>query len=436
MNITDEFIDYLIDCNDRITNKDLEKAKYCLLDYLGVTYAGASVNSEVLSEMDFETGECDIIGTNIKTDTATAAFVNGYNAHTVEMDDGHRYAAIHLGSVIISAIVAVAQEKHAQGQDCSSDLILCGIVIGYEAAVRCGISMQPGHKKRGYHTTGTCGSIGAAVGIGVMLGFNREQMKGTITGAATSAAGFLEIQEDESEMKPYNIGHAAMAGVMAAKIGALGLCPPDDILGGERGVLKVMTDTFSEDKLLEKTDYLEIERIYIKPYASCRHCHPAMEAAMRIRNESNLEPQNIDRIIVDTYEFAVRGHDHTLIQGVESAKLSIPYSVAVAYITQDGGLDAFTEEKINDEEILSLTEKATVSSVDEFTQQSPEKRISEVHIFSGDKEYVSHVDYAKGEPENPMTDEEIRNKFISLMKWAGKQSQTDQILSVIENMEL
>lgn len=226
MNITDTFIDYLYDCEARIENRHRKKARECLLDYLGVVYAGAKCNSDF--GMNVCGGRCVVFGSMRKTDALTAAFVNAYNAHTIELDDGSRFGAIHLGASIISAILAAGQEW-----DCTMEEMLRGIVIGYEAAVRCGFAMQPGHKKHGFHTSGTCGTVGAAVGIAFMLHYDREQLKSTISGAATSAAGLLEIQEDSSQMKPYNLGHSALSAVMASRVGRMAPMPPDDILGAQ-----------------------------------------------------------------------------------------------------------------------------------------------------------------------------------------------------------
>lgn len=430
MTVTEKFIAYLYACNDKLPPRVLEIAKSCLIDYLGAAYAGSVENGRILPAMGDASGKCSVFGTGKKADVLTAAFLNGYSAHLLELDDGHRYGAIHLGAVIISAILAAAQNRYARESGFTLEPLLRGIVIGYEAAVRCAISMQPGHKKRGYHTSGTCGTIGAAAGIGIMLGFGRARMKSAISGAATSAAGFLEIQENGSEMKPYNIGHAAMSGVMAAAIGEAGVRPPNDILGGPRGVLRVMTDTFRQEALYAQAEYFEIERIYVKPYAACRHCHAAMEAAIKLRNTCGLEPENIRKISVYTYEQAVGGHDHIAIEGVPSAKLSIPYSVAAAYIFGHGGLEAFSKAAVTNRRVLSLAERVQVIAWDEFTRQSPGKRIAEVWIFSDKDHYTYRVDYAKGEPENPMTEEERNQKFIQLMDWAQKPRLADEILSL------
>ncbi len=428
MNITEAFLDYLYTRNASISPEVLHKARYCLLDYLGAAYAGCRETAENLPVEPVEGGACSVLGTARKTDALQAAFLNAYNAHVQELDDGHRFGAIHLGAAIVSALLAVAQEQQALGAPCGEEALCRGIVLGYETAVRCGAAMQPGHKKQGFHTSGTCGTIGAAAGIAFMLGYNRQQLKTTLSGAATCAAGVLEIQEDASKMKPYNLGHAAMSAVMAAKIGRTALTPPEDILGGPRGVLRILTDCFSEEKLLQQTPLFEIQRIYVKPYAACRHCHPAVEAAVQLRRETGIPANAVEEIRVATYEQAVRGHDHRNIQGAASAKLSLPFCVAAAYATGECGIDTFSPAQITDRALLALTEKVLVEVEPDFTRQCPQKRMSRVCIRSGDREYRCTVEYAKGEPENPMTDGEIESKFLTLMTWAGEHARGARIL--------
>ncbi len=427
MNATDVFVDYLYDLSQDMPERVICQAKRCLLDYLGAVYAGAYENREMMLHYPVQSGRSTIIGADTKVDALSAAFINGYNAHTVELDDGHRFGAIHLGAVIISAVLAVAQEVQSTAEN-----VFRGIVMGYEAAVRTAMAIQPGHKKRGYHTSGTCGSIGAAVGVAFALGYDKTQLKSVISGAATSAAGLLEIQEDASRMKPYNIGHAAMAGVQAAYIGGCGLCPPDDILGGKRGFCRTLSDTFFEERLTEKYDYYEIERIYVKPYAACRHCHPAIEAAIHIATTHALTVEQIERVDVYTYDLAVRGHDHQNIQGVTSAKLSMPYSVAAAMIRKNAGMEVYTEAEVQSADLCALTRRVFVTSEETFTSLCPQKRVSEVHVIADGNEYIHRVDYAKGEPENPLTDQEIQEKFKDLMKWAGHEKRMLDILSTIE----
>jgi 2-methylcitrate dehydratase PrpD len=406
-----KFIEYLRQKATNIPEKIVETAKDCLCDYLAVTEAGAAANKDRWAAFleHADSGKTQVIGCEVFTDSKTAAFVNGFNAHSLELDDGQRFAMIHLGGSIISALLSAASENQIKKNE-----LLKGIVMGYEAACRLAISMQPSHKKCGYHTAGTCGTIGSAIAVAFALNMNFRQMETVLTAALASAAGILEIQEQASELKPYNIGRAAMDGLNAAYMGFTDFIGPEDMLDGERGFLKIFSRENNLKKMTEKTDYFEVERIYIKPYAACRHCHSSIEAALKLRGK--ILAENISKIVVQTYHLAVKGHDHTEIAGTASAKLSIPYCVAVALITGKADVSSFALPYVNRKDIRELTKKVEVVENEQFTKESPDKRIARVIVCDAAGNSVScQVDYAKGEPENPMSRQEIICKACSLV---------------------
>ena len=250
-NITQAFADYLFGKAAQIREELLAKARACREDTLAVTAAGAAKNRTHWGPLlDLvPAGPAELVGYEKTTDSKTAALLNGFNAHALELDDGQRFAMIHLGAAIVSAIQAAAADR-----EIGEDAVLRGIVMGYEAACRAAIAMQPSHKNRGYHTAGTCGAIGAAVGVAFALGMDPQQMKRGLTCAAGSAAGMLEMQEQRSELKPYNLGRAAMDGLAAAYMGYADFETPEDILGGERGFYRTFADTFDPEKLTEDRD--------------------------------------------------------------------------------------------------------------------------------------------------------------------------------------
>lgn len=415
MNLTDSFIDGLIEKSEAIPFQVSELARKCLMDYLGVTIGGLKYLKEVHPELI--------------SNSPSPSFLNGFAAHVLELDDGHRHGMIHLGAAIFSAVLSIAERENL-----SSYSVLHGIVMGYETAVRCACALQPGHKVRGYHVSGTCGTIGSAMGIAFACGYNKEQFKSTLACAISSAAGVLEIQEQASEMKPYNLGRAAFDGVLAAQIGKLSFPGPDDILGGKRGFLAVLTDTphleyltdFSED------DYA-IEGIYQKVHAACRHCHPAIDATLEMQKEMKLQPEEIERIEVHTYKLAVGSHDHTDIRGISSAKLSTPYAVALAIVKGSAGYADYNEDNLNEYWIKNVTNKVRIVEDDDLTQQSPAVRGARVTIFMKDgREFEAPCMYPKGEPENPLTREELEEKFRGLAMYGGLSlAECNEIISEI-----
>lgn len=411
-NVTLALVDYLFTKAETITDSLRKRADACREDYLAVVAAGAVKNRSHWRQLleRLPDGTSELVGYNKKADSKTAALINGFNAHALELDDGQRFAMIHLGASIISAIKAAADEN-----DISDEQFKIGVVMGYEAACRVAISMQPSHKNRGYHTAGTCGTIGCAVGVAFALGLDKVQMNRVLTCAAGSAAGMLEIQEQRSEIKPYNVGRAAMDGLAAAYMGLTDYETPDDMFGGERGFFKTFADQFDLEKLVGAQDYFEIERIYVKPYASCRHSHSAVEAAIKLHDKLIID--QIESVEVKTYKLGVKGHDHTAIQGIASAKLSTPYAVAAGLLYGRADLTAF--EPLDDI-IVALAQKVKVIEDPELTAESSKKRVAIVTVKMKDgTEHNARVDYAKGDPENPMTEKELAEKKRLLLAYVA-----------------
>lgn len=417
MNITDTFIDGLVAKSQSVPFRVNEKAKECLLDYLGVAIGGVKYLKEVNPEL---------IDSSL-----SPVFLNGFAAHVLELDDGHRHGMIHLGASIITAVL-----EEAKNEDIDYTNLLHGIVMGYEVAVRCARAIQPGHKVRGYHVSGTCGTIGSAMGIAFAYGYSKEQMKSTLACAVSSAAGVLEIQEQASQMKPYNLGRAAYDGVLAAKMGKLAMHGPVDILGGKRGFLVALTNSPKPEFL---TDFKEedfcIEGIYQKVHAACRHCHPAIDATIDMRNYLRLKPEQVEKVEVHTYKLAVGSHDHTQIMGISSAKLSTPFAVALAIVKGSAGYAEYNDNNLNDYWIKNLTSKVKVIEDEELTQRSPAVRGARVTLYLKDGGvFEASCLYPKGEPESPLTRVELEEKFRGLALYGGftREKCNEIITSVLD----
>ena len=407
--------------------------KGCLLDYLGVALAGAhelkAKLGAFLSALPDEAHAAPVIGMQTSAGMENAALLNGISAHYFDLDDGSRFGMIHLGAPVFSALLSLYKPYRIEPK-----LFLRAALVGYETALRLAMAIQPSHKKRGHHATGTCGCIGAAAAAAVAMGLSEQGISNTVAAAAASAAGLLEMIEDSSELKPFNAGKAAQNAITAALIGASGFAGPMDPIGGKRGVVKVMADEFKAEAFDRSSNKYAILGIYKKPYASCRHCHSAVEAALTLQR--SIEADDIESITVNTYGLAVFGHDHTNIPSVGSAKMSIPYSVAAAIALGTGGIEAMTESAAANERILALTKLVEVKEDPEFSSLVPQKRIAQVVIKLRSGETLSEkVAYPKGEPENPMSAEELELKFRQLAEYAGKDKEyCDRMIDRVDSM--
>lgn len=438
MNVSQSFFSEI----DKIARKEISsevmaRARRSLLDYLAVTCAGAAFQKEKLeSYFDFaspEEGDFKVIGTGRNLALKEAVFLNGLNAHALDFDDGTNSGIIHLGSPVFSLLLPLSQRHHIRVED-----MLRAAVVGYEASYTLAVSIQPQHKAMGYHATGTCGTIGATLAAAYMLGFTEEERYQAFATACVSASGMLKVLDDGSELKPYNVAKTALLSLTSLQLAKAGFKGHVDPLGGYRGFLKMMTgdeNTVIKPTLLNGT--YAIMKSYTKPYASCRYTHPPVEAAIHLRDKFGLKPENVRQIKVETYNLAVSGHDHTDVKGAYSAKMSTPYSTAVALIYGKAGLQEFSEENLQNPLVRSLTGKVQVVADEEMSRIFPDKQSALVSILTDNGSYSERVDFPKGEPENPMTEAEFRSRYEGLMAFGNVDKNVyETVYEMIDNQDL
>lgn len=423
--------------NMRLSETVLERGLQSFLDYIAVTSAGVIFQKEKIKRyVTFsqpESGNFKAIGTRKNLALKEAVFLNGLNAHALDFDDGTNSGIIHLGSPIFSLLIPLAQRY-----DITVDEMLKAAIIGYETSYTMAVSIQPGHKAMGYHATGTCGVLGATVAAAYMLGFTDEERFQAFSTACVSASGMLKVLDDGSELKPYNVAKTALLALTSLQLAKAGFKASPDPLGGNRGFFKMMTgheDVELKPVLLNGT--YAIMKTYTKPYASCRYTHPAVEAAIHLRNKYNIKIQDVKNITVKTYSLAVSGHDHVDIPGSYSAKMSIPYSLAAGLMFGKAGLQEFSEEAVRNTELLDLTRKVHVMPDEELSKVFPEIQAAIVDIETESGVVTERVDFPKGEPENPLSDQEFRDRYNALMAYANiDASISDKVFDSVYKPEI
>lgn len=438
MNKTEQFLNKINELFQKeIPGHVIERARLSLLDYIGVTLAGVTGLKDKLETYlcneNLESGDISAIGLGCKLSMKDAVFLNGLNGHALDFDDGTNTGIIHLGSPVFSVLLPLAQRY-----DISAGKFLKAVVIGYETSFTIAVSIQPKHKEMGYHATGTCGVLGIALAVSYMLDYTSEQTKNAFAAACVSATGMLQVLDDGSELKPYNVAKSALLGLISTQIARAGFVGNPDPLGSFRGYLKMMAgDNNLELKEPLMNGTYAIEKSYTKPYAACRYCHPAIEAAIRMKERYGILKEDVLSVQVSTYYWAVSKHDHTEIPSSASGKMSIPYSVAVGLIYGKAGLLEYDSCHVTDEEILKLTRKVCVHADDELTRLFPgvTTAIVVLETISGEC-YTERVDHPKGEPENPLTEEEFDARFIELAVFGGKtQEDAAAIIRSVKTMD-
>ena len=438
MNKTEMFLEAIHNVYQKpIPDNVILRAKLALLDYIGVTLAGlkeqgSKINS-LMDDFSDNGGMIYPIGISKPMSINNAAFLNGLNGHALDFDDGTNAGIIHLGSPIFSVLLPLAQKHHFSGET-----LLKAAILGYETSFTMARTIQPVHKKRGYHATGTCGLLGIAVAVSYALGYTEQEKKNAFSTAAVSATGTLKVLEDGSQLKPYNVAKTALLGLIATQMAKAGFDTPDDALSGMAGFLSQMYGSEDVDfisPLLNGT--YAIEKAYIKPYAACRYTHPSIDIAKDLRKSNMVDVELIDRVKIKTYSLAVKKHDHTDIKGSASAKMSIPYNFAVTYVLGKTGMEAFTSDALENPKVQSLTKKIVVTEDAEMTAAFPEKTIATVEVVLKDGSILKGESILpKGEPENPLSLEETIEKFSALAVYGGKTDEEIQkIVDATLNVE-
>jgi 2-methylcitrate dehydratase PrpD len=339
-----------------------------------------------------------------------AALINGTASHAVEFDDIWRNAVYHPGAPVIAAALATAQVQGAGGE-----AFLRGVIVGYEISTRIGEAVMPSHYKY-WHTTGTVGCFGAAAAAATLLGCNREQIMNALGTVGTFAAGLQQAFRSEAMSKPLHAGRAAEAGVLAATAAAKGVTGVHDILEGEVGfgaAMSVKPDWVKATDGLGK--HYNITQVTFKNHGCCGHNFPSLDAVIELKSKHRLAPKDIAKVRIATYQGGLDVVNNYKPEGDYQAKFSLPYTVAHALIHGSVRIDAFGPDRLNDPQLRALMGKVELTADAEMSRNFPRQRAARVEIETVDGRKLSHLqETRKGDPELPLSDEELDDKFIEL----------------------
>lgn len=415
-NLRQRFSEFIVNTSFNDLPKEVvDQTKQCILDFVGVALAGSKVGlAPIITNIICNNGgtqEATLIGDGRKIPALNAALINSIKGHTLDMDDGHRYAGAHPGIVVIPAALAIGELKNVKGKD-----LIEAIVVGYETFIRIASSINPYHAQRGFHTTGTVGTFGAAAACSKLLRLNRMHVENALAIAGLQGAGLLEVVTSGQMMKPLHPGRASEAGVLAALLSSEGAEGPDLIFEGEKGFFRAFSNFNNTNNVAEDLgSNFEIMNTYFKLHATCRASHASIDAVMQICMNHKLSHNDILEIEIKTFPHAINLCGQiTHPDNILAAKFSIPYSVAMAIYLGDLSADKFTDKNIRDENIQKLASKVKVHVSEEWAECYPEKRGATVTIKTktGDS-YSFSLPLAKGAPENPATIDELKGKFLN-----------------------
>jgi len=383
----------------------VHQAKRVILDSLGTMYMGAR-KEEASGIIKFlkklETSpECTVIGADFKASLPWAAFANAAYAQVHDCNDGHREAAAwggssHPGRVAIPTALAVGEKLSSSGMD-----MITAIVIGYDVAT----------KLRGMKDRPPCSAYCSAAIASKLMGLNADESRFAMGIAGYhSPKGFPRTMGLDTNF--LSNGYQAKVGIEAALLAKEGLNGPK--LGDDNR----LSTRFASRGLGKE---FEIMNVYIKPYPTCRMTHGAVEALLELKKEFEIIPENVEEVTVRQLTHGMYITDEKV--GVDSyyknCQFNLPYIAACAIADGEVGKTQFTKERIADPALHELAEKIKVAPDEGLDSIYPEEcRPTTVMVKTKDGNvYEKRVDYPKGEPRTPLTDDELFGKFVS---WSGE----------------
>jgi 2-methylcitrate dehydratase PrpD len=331
----------------------------------------------------------------------------------VEFDDIHRDSGFHPGSPTVAAALAVAQTA-GHGMDA----LLRALVAGYEVGGRIALAVQPSHYRM-WHTTATVGTISAAVAAALLLGCDSARMAHAIALAATMAGGLQQALRAEGMSKPLHPGHAAEAGILAARAAAGGVTGAPDMLHGPAGFAAATSDgTGRWDRALEGLgERFVIATITFKNHGCCGHIFPALDGLLALRGRHPFRPAEVARIHIGGYRATAEMCDRPVVTSEQEARFSA--QICVATLLHHGAvrLDAFAPERLGDPVLRAFMPKVSVGLAPDLADAYPGRRAARIRLELNDGRVFDHEQPTrKGDPEDPLTDAELDGKFRELVQ--------------------
>jgi 2-methylcitrate dehydratase PrpD len=419
-----------------------EQAKGYLLDIMGCIIGGSKEpQAKALIEVVKAEG-CKPQGTvfmnGLKTSVMYAALINGTMGHALELDDSHREAVMHPSAVVFPAVFALGEKLGVSGKE-----LILAYVLGLEVMIRVGESFLGKSTYQGFHPTGTCGVFGAAAGCAALLRLNSRQTKYALGLAGSFAAGTLECTGEGSWQKPLQAGHPAMCGVLAASLADQNFVGSGTVLDGPGGLIKAFSfkDIYDYGRITETLGKKwEMMDTSIKVHACCRFSAPEVDCALDLYRRG-VRAKDVKEILAKVCDYTIK----VLCNPTESkvrpvtrvdAQFSLPYAIAVAICRNRAGAAEFRREALNDPEVLRLAEKVRWELDPGAESMYPKAYPATlVAILNDGQQLESHVDYPKGDPENPASMEEIIDKFNSVTGAILSQTEREEIIEQVGRLE-
>jgi 2-methylcitrate dehydratase PrpD len=414
---------------DAVPSEVIWRAKHSILDGFGLAVAGArtegvAIAAAEVASYDCQAGTSTVLGRGTVLPARFAAFLNGMAIHADDFDDTQLavlpdrvYGLLtHPTAPVLPAVLALAEREGCGGAD-----LLAAYLVGVEVESAIAESINPRHYEAGFHSTGTAGTFGAAAGAARLLGYDAEETATALALAGSQAAG---LRENFGTMtKPFHAGRAAESGLLAASLAGKGFTTAPNILEANRGFFSAAGGGYDPTKI---TDQLGAPWTFadpgvsIKPYPSGSLTHPAMTAFLELVLAHDLRAEDVEEVRVGTNRHMPNALIHHRPTDHLAAKFSMEFCIAILLLRRRAGLTEFRDEVVCDPVVKAAIEKVRFEVDPEADAAGYNNMTSIIRVRLKDgREIEGRAAFAKGSPANPMSEQELRQKFTDCLEAGG-----------------
>lgn len=422
-----------------LTDRDYGQLRNLLLDHLGCCYRGACVpwgtKMRRWAAQQHAAGDAPLFADAMTTSPAVAAFVNATAAHGLELDDTHDESISHPGAPVIATALALAATR-----DCTTDEFFAAIVAGYEVVARVGAATNAAHVvEHGFHPTSLFAGFGVVAVAAVMRDFDAERLQRAWGLMLSMAGGSMQFSQETAgtTVKRLHGGLAALHGVMAADLAALGIDGPEQALDGRYGLLNIFGgDQRFERLTLRHADAPEIHRVSFKAYPCCRFFHSTLDALRELTAEFSVDAASILRYRVGGPEVLSTQHVVRRPESEMAAQYSLPFALGAATVYGPRSVDGYAADALADERVLAIADRVEVVADSDLQAQFPDHFGSwlEIELADGRVRRAEVLD-SIGTPANPMDLDELIAKFDNLVAPVNADLKGADIALAVESLD-
>jgi 2-methylcitrate dehydratase PrpD len=414
----------------------VDTARRAILDCLGVMLAG-SVEPAARIVTDIARSEggvplATVVGTPLRTGAVWAALANGTAAHALDFDDTNFTMMGHPTAPVLSAALAAGELALADGR-----ALVHAFLLGFEVETTLAEVLNPAHYEKGFHATGTLGTMGAAAATARLLGLDATQTRTALAIAASQASG---LKENFGTMtKPFHAGHAARSGVLSALLAREGFTASEQALEGPQGYFAVLGAGKRDEQALETLGApwkILKTGVAVKPYPSCACTHSIIDSTLELRRTHAIAPEQVERVTVGVGASVPRILIHSNPRSGLEAKFSGEFSAAAALCDGRVGIATFRDDKTDDPAIKALMKRVRVVVDPEIPGEGDRHVWTRVTLRLRDGREVSVAPRpVPGHPGSPLSLDQLREKFRDCARIALPEGRVESVRQMVENLD-